>query len=207
MKHSSPRSRAFTLVETLVAILLILALSGAVVSFVWNVIASRDRATESARRADEWARLVSLVQGAVLTSCAQGADGVFGGTAGTLRIPSRVLYLTPNAVSGGGNTLALSFQRGSREITVSRGRDSEVAVRGVSDVSIRFWTGRAWSDSFDAAAAGTLPAAIEVALWLDDAPDEAESDEPASTPRRSPDRWRIFAVPDGREDPSAGGVS
>ena len=200
----SPPRRGFTLIEMLLAIVLVLALSGAVTTFVWGVIASRDRTAEAARRADEWSRLVTLIDGAVLTSCAQGSGGAFGGNGTSVLIPCRVMRLTPDATAGqgGGAALGVSFESGARAIVVTRGAEREEAMSGVGAVSIRYWDGRAWSDSFAASAAGGLPAAVELAVWLDTA---SEPEDSAAAPRHPPDHWRVFAIPDGRGDLLAGG--
>jgi prepilin-type N-terminal cleavage/methylation domain-containing protein len=197
----APDRRGFTLIEVLLALLLILALSGAVASFVWGVIASRERADRSARLTGDWSRLVSLVEGAVLTSCSRGPDGSFGGSGTSIRIPCRVMHLTAESAGDAGAALGLTFEPGARRIVVTRGTLREPVMSGVDAVSIRYWTGRGWSDSFSPSASGGLPAAVEVSVWTD-------ADEAATTsgdePRRSPpDLWRVFAVPDGREDPGA----
>ncbi len=101
----------------------------------------------------------------------------------------------------------------------------ELRLGRIGTVRFRYYDGREWRDSFDSAALGQLPVAVEIRLWLGapDAPDPGLEPDPASlaatvesaevddgmkdrvprpsldpaTGARLPDRVRVIAVPDG----------
>jgi len=59
-----------------------------------------------------------------------------------------------------------------------------VIAEGVGRFAPRFRVGDEWKSEFDSAAAGALPAAVELAVWY------------GIEPIGPPDRTRIVAVPD-----------
>jgi hypothetical protein len=56
---------------------------------------------------------------------------------------------------------------------------------------VRYWMQGEWADSFDSLSAGSLPQAVEVALWFGVAAAPSEEDNFGT-----PDRVRTIAVPD-----------
>lgn len=81
---------------------------------------------------------------------------------------------------------------------VGGGGEAERISSRVRRVRFRYHDGRAWVDSFQSAATGGLPAAVEVALWFGDQPATEEAG-PSANPLRwpEPDRLRVIVVPDG----------
>lgn len=75
-------------------------------------------------------------------------------------------------------------------------------VAGVTRVRFRYFDRGAWRDSFDSAALGRLPAALEVAVWLGAAPAEVEDGEPSEAAALpAPDRVRVIVIPDAGAAP------
>ena len=85
MRASSPRS-AFTLIEVLLAVALLLALSGGMLSYIWGLLASRDRLVTATDQQISAAALFEEVETQLSTTFAVDGSGVcvtgsFQGTA------------------------------------------------------------------------------------------------------------------------------
>jgi len=194
------RRGGFTLVELLLGILLLASLGTALSALVWSMLGTRDRVSIAVTRGEEWSRLVSIIEEAVLSCDAEGAGGFFEGGQTMLRVPCRAITAAPgtgHAVSTNA-VLGLDFDAQRRMIILTRGQDTETAMQGVSACTIRFWNGRAWSESFRASGVIGLPAAVELCVWFTD------DQEASGSSSRSPDCWRIFAVPDGLQAMTGG---
>lgn len=91
-------------------------------------------------------------------------------------------------------------------IAIGRGDAPPTPLPGtIHRLAFRYHDGVAWSDTFDSAAAGRLPVAVEISIWLDapkgqptdlerpefDAETAADAD-----PELPPDRRRVIAIPD-----------
>ncbi len=185
--------RGFTLVEALLAIVLLLALTATMGSFVWGMMGSRDRLAEATTRGREWSRLVSLVGGAVLASSAESSGATFSGDSARVRIPTHLMRMA----EARGQMLEVRYEASARRVMASRGDASEEIASNVSAMVIRYWDGRAWTEEFDAAQRGGMPAAIEVSIWIGD------EERAVGEAQRTPDCWRVFAVPDGGIDGAA----
>ncbi|MBX3384001.1 MAG: prepilin-type N-terminal cleavage/methylation domain-containing protein [Phycisphaeraceae bacterium] len=193
-----PRRAAFTLVEVLLALVLIGILVSSSAAFFWQLLHKRDAMIRAIGFDAACSSLMGNVERAVATASAARGGMTFQGDESSVLIPCRV------AVPGdlvGAESFEVRFDAASRRVEVRIGEGPwSVLVEGVARVQWRYWDGIAWNDSFDAAAAGRLPGAIELRLWR--ARSEAAAAEPELEVSGDAERWRVFAVPDARE-PSA----
>lgn len=146
-------------------------------------------------------------------------------------------------VQAGGDRVAseIRFNAASKRVTIGRSGSwgsvgaSEDLTGRIEYLKFRYHNGRSWVESFDSAAEGKLPSAVEVLIWFaplgvadaasvvadngldtgefaheatepDDAIDAGEADEAGDAPSRAPDRRRVIAVPDARDAAWGGGA-
>lgn len=179
--------RAFTLLEVLLALVLLGAIITALFAFVGSVT---DRARDAQRAADRLAGVdaaMDAIDRALATTFVEGP----GGTPGVSGSAREITVLQRMAVPGEGEEhrrVHVSFESGRLEASLGRDSD-EVIASDVGLVRLRFHDGAGWREEFDSSRAGTLPAAVEVAVWM--APPEP-GEEPGM-----PDRKRLITVPDG----------
>ncbi|MCX5691620.1 MAG: prepilin-type N-terminal cleavage/methylation domain-containing protein [Planctomycetota bacterium] len=195
----SPR-RGFTLMEVLVALVLISAVVTAAFSFFWSLGAARDRLSAASGRSLACASLHSLLQEAIQSSEVGGGGASFSGDARTLTIPCRVVRV------GGApgrapfvRLLRLQFDAGARMLMASW--DGGVAAPIVTDVgavAFKAYDGRQWSEEFNAASQGRLPAAIELSLWWQTPAAAGEDDTQAQS--QPADVLITLRVPDADGD-------
>ncbi len=219
------RARAFTLMEVLLAVALVLLLSGAVYGFLWNLLGQRDRVAQTAAEAGTAGAIIERIEADLLGSLA-GAAGKSGiaGTTSSLRLLSRGVAVPVDDSERAGalgdlHGTEIVFDRVSGVVRARRwyaGGDGESEFeeigRGVQRLRFRYFDGRRWVSAFDSAAEGRLPAAVEVAVWFGallerpettaetertGAGDEERMGEPPPTPDREPERVRVMVVPDG----------
>ncbi|MCW5775905.1 MAG: prepilin-type N-terminal cleavage/methylation domain-containing protein [Phycisphaeraceae bacterium] len=219
------RRRAFTLMETLVAIVLLLALSGAVMSFFWNSLERRDTLLALSGEVRAGTLLLERLEADFLTAVA--ADGKGGaGIAGdrtSVRVVSRGVRPTLNGGSAAGSLgdekgLAVRFEEATGRVSLRRwsgedpgGGSDEVVAEGVSALRLRYFDGRSWRDSFDSKSAGDLPVAVEVALWFrrpgDPAPRPAVEERRVAAVEDEEAEWEAeddpFAMPASFDDAAA----
>lgn len=198
------RAKAFTLLETLLALALILVLCAAVFAFLL-ALGERRKGIESAgerRHALQTvlSRMSADLAGAIAGDASLGAGVV--GTGRSFRVLTRSVDLDAamrGAPESSADLLACEYRFEGGQIVASRravGADGvpeprvERACDGVRLVRLRYHDGRSWSDAFDSAAAGHLPRAVEVRVWTGSA--AADRDEP----RGAPDELMVVAIPD-----------
>jgi prepilin-type N-terminal cleavage/methylation domain-containing protein len=197
--------RGFTLIEVLVAMVLIGLLSTAIGAFIMDL--STQRATLRDMAADRrcagtlFDRLGEAVC-SVVTIVGE-SDAGFAGSETELRIASRTIRPVGDRFADA----QTSFFRLENERLVGGFTDAELISERVERLRLRYHDGEGWVDTFDSAEAGHLPVAFEVALWFrapgaNDTPQpspEGFSDVPAEQPvvQRPPDRRRVFAIPGG----------
>ncbi len=189
--------RSFTLMEVLLAVALVLMLSGAVYGFLWNLLGQRDRVESTAEEASAATAIIERIESDLMGSLA-GAAGEAGikGTTGSLRLLSRQVGVPLDKASRGalhGDLFCteVAFNPSSGEITARRwnmagegSAGAEVVGDGVQRLRFRYFDGRRWRAAFDSAAEGELPCAVEVALWFG-SPEQGEMDaEGAESPQR-----------------------
>jgi prepilin-type N-terminal cleavage/methylation domain-containing protein len=223
---SRSRARAgFTLIEVLLAVMLILALTGGMFSYIWGLLASRDRLVTATDQQISTAALFEEVENDLSTTFAVDGAGAAGveGTASSLIVRARgVGSLAGGGVSDFGDLQGceVKFDATSQGLSARRlGRTAdsfEVIASPVGRVRFRYFDGTEWKDSFNSAQAGSPPVAVEVALWFDavtaasadkgadkradkrtEKSVDKESLERDAVPDRAPDRVRVMIVPDG----------
>lgn len=209
-------SRGFTLIEVMIALALIALLAGAVLSFLSSLSSRQDALVRAAEEAQATDTLLDRIEGDLLAGLAGDASLGAGinGTATRLRILTRGVDLGDGG-SGDlqeavyafvGSTLSLSRRPagpGSEGVTAA----SHPLSTGLARVRFRYFDGRAWATSFDSAALGRLPAAVEIEVWRagrGPAPGpEGAEERDAVWPE--PDRSRVIVVPDGPDAAWGGG--
>ncbi len=178
--------RAFTLIETLVALGLLLVLVGAVFAFGMNLTASRDRLAAHMRRSQTVRvfldRLEQDLHTALASDAGQGAGIV--GDESSIRLLSRsvgAMGQTHGIASAMSDLLRSEYRwdNGGRTLQASRGApDGGAAWNTIADdlgcVQWRYHDGRGWVTTFDSGATGRLPVAVEVAIWYVSPQSEAD---------------------------------
>lgn len=221
--------RSFTLLEVLLALGLVVLLSGAVYGFLWNLLGQRDRMVQAGSEADAADVIVERLEADLFGSLA-GAGGRAGisGDSSSIRVLSRGVALPTEGEAGTpGDLLGTEITwdrfagivRARRWEGVEPGGEFEPIARGVQRLRLRYFDGRTWKPSFDSTS--RLPAAVEAAIWFGAPPERPEtasdlapsavtdgdggaagSDDrlgPPPTPDRHPDRVRVMVVPDAPE--------
>jgi type II secretory pathway pseudopilin PulG len=194
------KRRAFSLLEVLIAIGLVIALLGSMFAFMFDTLSARKRALEHAGRQ---LAAVTLIERAELDlmSCVVG-DRVYGagveGDNTSLRILTRgvAAHLAGRgpddpAVFGDLQQVEYRFDEDLGQIEArrlpagERGADTAFAPLGgpVYKVRFRYHDSTIWRDSFDSLLQDTLPAAVEIAVWFhpwpgDEQPEAAATAEP-----------------------------
>lgn len=207
------RPRAFTLLEVLLAIGLMLALLGAMFAFFWDMLSVRARIIEETDRRRAAATLIERVE-RDLTTCLVG-DGVVGagvsGDATSLRILSRGVPVHRIEAEGAAEAvlgdLEMTEYRFDERAGVITARRSTIVAGGEPDaepdeepdeesrfdlggpvhrVRFRYHDGDGWRDAFDSRSADRLPSAVEIAVWFDPWPGE-DAREPEDAIDAEPD--------------------
>jgi type II secretory pathway component PulJ len=198
---ASPVLRAFTLLEVLVAIALVVALVGALLGFFHDILTTRAIALEHALQQRAAATLVERLETdvvATLVGDVRSGAGVRG-EATRLRLLTRGVMpqlasrgLDDPAPLGDLQIVEYLFNQAAhrleaRKSSASAGEaESSFAPLGgeIAHVRFRYLDHRQWRETFDSLAAGHLPQAVEVAIWFNSWPadssasgDEDSSDE------------------------------
>lgn len=187
--------RAFSLIELLVAIALILSLLGALFAFSWDMLATRRQVLEVTARQRAASILIEHLEHD-LVHCVAGDERSGAGIAGdgtSIRVLTRGVpawRVGTGAGSGASAAFgdleqsAFAFDAGAGLITAGRAAAGDTAEATeslggrVAKVRFRYHDGTAWRDTFDSLRAGALPSAVEVAIWFDPWPGEmAPADE------------------------------
>ena len=194
---SASLRRAFTLLEALIAVGMMVLLLGALAMFVEDLSRTRQFVARTAAETRSADALFGALEAALQTAVVDGGNRGAGVT-GTDR-SIRVLSSRTDAGSGSVAELARAafsplsatqVDQVGANITIGRGGVSSTLPATVRAMRVRYWYDGGWGDSFDSLNAGTLPAVVEVGLWFG-ATQAAEEDELGA-----PDRVRAIAVPD-----------
>jgi prepilin-type N-terminal cleavage/methylation domain-containing protein len=192
--------RGFTLIEVLVALVLISAVVVAAFSFFWSLGAARDRLGAASGRSLACASLHSLLSEALQSSEVGGGGASFSGDARTLTIPCRVVRV--GQVQGRApfvRLLRLTFNAGSRQLLASwDGGPQAPIISDVGAVAFKAYDGRQWTEEFNAQSLGRLPAAIELSLWWQ-APEAGEEVDTQDSSQPA-DVLITMRVPDAAND-------
>jgi len=193
--------RSFTLIEVLIAVALLVALSGAMGTFAYNLLRSRDRIMTQARSEAGVGLLMDRLEHD-LTWCIAGnsKDGPgIKGSAGRVEILRRDVKLLDGQVAVGVTRKAQYRHEGDTVFARADDGPDEIVASGIKQLRLRYHDGREWQREFDSGQAGTLPVAIAIAVWFGSGLiDQTEADEfgMLDTPTE-PDRRRVMVVPDG----------
>ncbi len=237
MKHRSVQSRSgLTLVEVLISIGLVGALLASMFGFFFNMLASRRRALDDAARQLAASLLIERLETG-LASCIVG-DSESGpgveGDATRIRVQGRSVaaWLAENGlqdpeVLGDLQAAEYRFQAGLIEARRVSPEKSDVAFSALGPAGkmrLRYHDGKQWRDEFNSVEAGSLPVAVEVAVWLYALPGEEPAareestrltfddtkgvdelqvtwaSDPESSDEPMPDRIRVILVPDAAAD-------
>ena len=179
-------ARAFTLMEVMLAIALILVLSGAVYGFLWNLLGQRERVAVAVADSQAAGVIIERLEADLMGAVASGRGGAgIVGDGSSLKVLSRCVTV-PMAAGARLGDLAgseIAFNRFTGVVRARRiGPDGTAAEwEDVSDhvqrLRLRYFDGRRWRATFDSAAGAELPAAIEVALWFGEPLERAETEE------------------------------
>jgi type II secretory pathway component PulJ len=197
MMRSIHRRPAFTIVEVLLALSLIVVLAAAIGTFLWSLADRREAIATAVRHQRAGDVLLQRLEDDLLTAIA-GHDGGSGikGSAMSLELLSRGVWLTPPTSDAGSASSIADLQRtvyshAGSVITIQRSpiggatTESDVLCDDVARLQFRYFDGSEWLDTFDAAQRNSLPVAIEVAVWFGPVPDvsgRADGRPPSESP-------------------------
>jgi prepilin-type N-terminal cleavage/methylation domain-containing protein len=169
---------AFTLLEVMIAIALILALSGSIFGFMFNLMDRRERLLNMALDGRASGVLIERLEDDLLGAVA-GGGRIGAGISGdetSLTIKTRTIGLPRGSDRDGsmGDLVTTSYeydeQLGRLTMTRSRGAEAggegEVVSQRVRRVTFRYYDGSNWRERFDSGSNGGLPVAIEIAVWF-----------------------------------------
>ncbi len=213
-RRRSIRRVGFTLFEVLVSVGLITLLVIAMAAFLSDALRIRTRVGDRVSRGLAAEATITEVERALATCIV--ADREFGsGIRGdessidVLRVGLatwRLGTLEPTQAFVPIERCRVRFLPGEGHVAIGRDEREPTPIPGeLHRVAFRYFDGKAWVTSFDSAAAGRLPVAVEVSIWLE-APrgepvveERPETDEIAAAtppPTVPPDRRRVIAIPD-----------
>ena len=185
-------TRGFSLLEALVGVAIATAFLGAIAIFTTNLGDSRARLARSSREIEAaeavFTALESACACAVVSGDSQGA-GIVGNET-SVRIVRSAIGLGDDGqqiFSELGATV-VSFDPGSRRISVRRSGSLDMVAAPVRDVRVRYLAVDGWQDAFDTSEGVGFPVGIEFAIWFDRGGDGEVAGDPP------PDRTRFFRV-------------
>jgi prepilin-type N-terminal cleavage/methylation domain-containing protein len=225
--------RGFTLLEVILSLGLIAALLAGVFAFLFQVADHRRALAAGGARQQGADALFERLEADLLCGMAAGPDGSPGieGEADHFKVLTRAVWLPPSSSKAGaaGDLQAseYTFDAPSGTVRLRRwagvdppGDDPETIGSEVQLLRFRYYDGQRWTRSFNSVERGSLPVAVEAAVWFgppitggppasQDAPEDTDADalrrrsggghEEGQTkgPGRDPDRVRLIVVPDG----------
>lgn len=174
---------AFTLIEVLMAIVLLLALLAAMFGFFFDMLNSRAKALDSMWRDQAATTLIGRLE-ADLACCMVGDSRIGPGVRGgpdSLRVLTRgvALQVAERGIDDPAALGDLQFTDYSHNHETHRlvGRagpasesqtqqERELSSGTIHRLRFRYHDGEGWRQSFDSMQAGRLPLAVEVAIWF-----------------------------------------
>lgn len=210
------RLPAFSLIEVIIGIAMLTALSGVLWTFLIDLRRQQESLSERGASLHASEVLFERLE-SDLAGCIAGTPSLGGGVKGTNdEITLLARGVTPPLRSGSipaGDLQGSAFRFDAESGTLFARRwdalgaepdaEWEVVGEGFARVRFRYHDGRGWRETFDASQAG-LPGAIEVAVWLR-AAEPAPAPEPDAPPsiRPAPRRMTVHADDGPGEAPLA----
>lgn len=213
------RRPAFTLVEVLLSLVILVVLAS---SLGWAVREMREKTMVLRRASDDLTvctAIFDLLDASITSSVAldpmSGRAGVRG-TAESIDIVARGVLADLDADSSslaGLTRLRLSFDPQSLAMSVGRSAaadspDMQTVSQRIERVRFRYHDGQEWTDSFDSGARGRLPVAVEVSVWLTTALQERATPpvDSSALGERTPDEEEAPFEFDGMGAPVRGDI-
>lgn len=184
--------RGFSLLEALVGVAIATAFLGAIAIFTTNLGDSRARLARSSREIEAAEAVFTAVESAcacaVVSGGAQGA-GIVGNET-SVRIVRSAIGLGDDGqqIFSELGATAISFDSGSRRISVRRSGSLDMVAAPVREMRVRYLAVDGWQDAFDTSEGVGFPVGIEVSIWYDRGGDGEVGGDPP------PDRTRFFRV-------------
>ncbi|RMH11005.1 MAG: prepilin-type N-terminal cleavage/methylation domain-containing protein [Planctomycetota bacterium] len=171
--------RGFSLLEVMLAIGIVLVLSGVIYAFLFDLMDARERIVRYSDRSRVGIGMMETIERDLMTTLAGSSRfgaGIKGGST-WLTLLSRSVTLPietdSQTVLGDLQGVKFEWQPGRGELRASRwdvlsGETalSEVISEEIEHLQIRYYDGRAWRGTFDSSTTGRLPVALEVAVWF-----------------------------------------
>lgn len=178
--------RAFTLLEVMLALGILMALLAVMAQFTWSLGQGQRRALDRLDRQAAIDAIIDRLAMALDTGAASvGGEAGFRGDETSLHMfvaqdrPGR----SPAIALGSRRVIDITFDEQHRTVQIGGG-----APLPIGDLRLRFHDGQQWQNSFDSLEAGGLPTAVLLEAWIHDGSEDAsEADLP-------PDRRRVLTV-------------
>ena len=178
--------RGFTLLEVMLALVILMALLAVMSQFTWSLGQGQQRALD---RLDRQAAIDAIIDRVSLaldtgTASVQGDAGFRGDSTSLHMFLSQDRPDSSHAKGlGAQRAIDIEFDQQKHAVQVSGGE-----MLPLGDLQLRFYNGEQWQDSFDSVEEGGLPTAVLVEAWLHGGlADASEADIP-------PDRRRVMTV-------------
>ncbi len=189
--------RAFTLLEVLIAIALILALGAALFGFLHDMLATRTRTLDHAMQQRAATTLVERLEAEVVATLVGDVRHGAGVQVDATRLRLLTRGVMPQLASRGLDdpapladlqTVEYRFDAPARRLQARKGSavaseqppDFATLGGGIAHVRFRYLDNHRWQVSFDSLALNHLPAAIEVAVWFNAWPQDQTSEKDGS---------------------------
>ncbi|MEM1185617.1 MAG: hypothetical protein AAGI53_11545 [Planctomycetota bacterium] len=193
MSRATTQRRAFSLLEVLLALGLIVALSASIYTFLFELLDRRSRVLEETSAAGAssvlFDHLQSALAGAVVSAVDESGKPMPGlsGSSTEITVRSRaVIGVDADNASPRGDVRVSQIRFDAESGTLSASawggfgsrEGSDPILENLRDVRLRYHDGDRWSDSFNSVSAGQLPMLVELRLWAGRPPDpEADIEE------------------------------
>lgn len=173
------RGAGFTLIEVLLALLILATTAGLSFGMLVGMLSRRERAARDAEDLAAGGAIVEWVERAAFTTTVvSGSSAGIVGTGSSLTLIAR--GVSPGVFLNEGlsdaTEASLRWEASSWRVVGSPERgaawasggagEEEVLSERVERLALRYFDGRTWRTRFDSGAVGRLPVAIEVSVWF-----------------------------------------
>lgn len=200
--HIYSRRAAFSLLEVLVAIAVLLVLSAAVYAFIFQLMSMREAIADRSERDAALTFAFDVVAASIMTCEVVGVEGEPGivGTATSLELVCRTSSLASPIATSEPSGLMRRVEWNQRDQSVwIDDADQDPAITGIARLRFRYHDGRSWSSTYDSAALGRLPFMIEMAVWFAGRGEALEASSLRSSPLDAELRRESFDFPEGMD--------